>query len=303
MPGDPQVTLVMPVWQPRPDWLHEAVRSALDQTGCDLEVVVVDDGNDVPVATVLADVDDPRLRIVRIPHGGTSAARNAGTAAVRTPYVRFVDADDVLVPDGTAKLLAHAGPDRIVHGRTLVCDDELRPSYEVGCETEGDASIECLLGRFEMRHVSMLLPTDVARAAGPWDPTIRVCQDRDFVQRCVELVPVVAIPDVLTLYRRHPASATRREGSRPAAWHGQRRVVEKYFERHPDALGTALEREAWTAFHTSWARRALRERDAKGFLREVVALARRDRSSAAGVVGGAASRVSRRLLPGRRRSA
>ena len=73
----------MPVWKPRPDWLHEAVASALAQRGCDLELVVVDDGCETPVAERLSAVQDERLRILRVSHGGVARARNAGIEAVR----------------------------------------------------------------------------------------------------------------------------------------------------------------------------------------------------------------------------
>lgn len=285
----------MPVWRPHRPWLEAAVGSALAQVGCDIELVVVDDGNDVPVAEVLAHVHDPRLRIVRIEHGGTSAARNAGTAAVRTPYLRYVDADDVLTSDGTARLLARATPGRLVHGATALCDEKLAVTKTVGSELEGDVARECLLGRFEMRHVSMLLPTEIARAAGGWDPEIRVCQDWDFVLRCLELAPVVAIPDVVTYYRRHPASATRHPDSRPAAWYGQRRVIEKYFERHPAERPGRLHREAWAIFHESWARRSLRERGLRRSAAEMAALLRLDPVRAAGVAGVGLRRLSRRV--------
>jgi glycosyltransferase involved in cell wall biosynthesis len=66
----PLVSLVMPVWRPRRDWLLQAVRSALAQRDCELELIVVDDGNPEPIDELLAEVRDPALRIVRAPHGG-----------------------------------------------------------------------------------------------------------------------------------------------------------------------------------------------------------------------------------------
>src|SRR5688572_4675260 len=126
----------MPVWKPHPTWFGEAVASALGQTGCEIELLVVDDGNDVAVAGSVPELDDPRVQVLRIEHGGPSAARNAATSAIAAPYVRYVDADDVLTPDGTALLLRRAAPDRIVYGRTTVCTEQLEPSYDIGSELE-----------------------------------------------------------------------------------------------------------------------------------------------------------------------
>jgi cellulose synthase/poly-beta-1,6-N-acetylglucosamine synthase-like glycosyltransferase len=92
------VSLIMPVWNPRPDWLHAAIESALAQRGCAIELIVVDNGNDTPVARCSPDVRDPRLRIIRTQHGGVSAARNAGMAEARGDFLRFLDCDDVFEP-------------------------------------------------------------------------------------------------------------------------------------------------------------------------------------------------------------
>ncbi|MEO6089370.1 MAG: glycosyltransferase, partial [Umezawaea sp.] len=171
-----EVSLIMPVWRPNPAWLHEAVASALDQTGVDLELVVVDDGNDDPVAGLLADVADPRLRHVRIPHAGVSAARNAGLEVAGADLVRFVDADDVLDPGSTARLRHLTSAATIGYEDTVVCDEQLRPRSRISSRLSGDVVTVCLLGQFDTRHVSMLFPRAVVERAGPWDPTLRVAE-------------------------------------------------------------------------------------------------------------------------------
>src|SRR5215207_400351 len=122
------VSLVMPAWNPDPVWLRQAVASALDQRGCEIELIVVDDGSDAPVEECLAELEDDRMRILRIPHGRVSRARNAAIEVARGAFVRFIDCDDVILPDSTAHLLSLAADDTVVaYGATLVCDEELRP--------------------------------------------------------------------------------------------------------------------------------------------------------------------------------
>lgn len=267
------VSLVMPVWQPRPDWFCDAVASALGQQDVELELLVVDDGSDEPVARHLTGIDDDRVRVLRIEHGGRSAACNAGTAEARGTYVRYVDGDDICTPLGTRRMLDVVDEASIAHASTMVCDEDLHPQYEIRSDLEGDIAVDSLLSRFEVRHVSMLFPVEIVRAAGPWDSTITNCQDWDFVQRCVELAPVRATPEVATLYRRHPAATTRLATARDRARAGQCRVIEKYFERHPDA-DRRLARQAWSVHHRTWARRAIHEGIARDFFDEAAALTR-----------------------------
>lgn len=236
------VSIVIPAYEPRVDWLREAVASALNERDCDVEVIVVDDGSPDPVAHVLTDIEDPRLRVVRVEHGGAAHARNAGIRMARGAYIRFSDADDVIEPGSTARLLrvvrAHGC---VAYGTTLLCDAELRPTGVKGSTLEGWIAEECLLRQFHARHFAMLFPRDVVDAVGGWETTMPQCQDWDFVLRVLERAPVRAEGEVVARYRRHSGSL----GSNvDRALQNESRVVDRYFERHPELAGTKLERRA-----------------------------------------------------------
>jgi glycosyltransferase involved in cell wall biosynthesis len=80
--------------------IRASVDSVLAQTEGRLELIVVDDASPVPVAELLADVRDPRLRVIRHARNrNTAAARNTALAAVRSPLVSQLDADDLWEPD------------------------------------------------------------------------------------------------------------------------------------------------------------------------------------------------------------
>jgi glycosyltransferase involved in cell wall biosynthesis len=236
---DPVVTIVLCAWKPRPSWLHDAVRSALRQEDCDLELVVVDDGSPEPIAGLLSDIRDERLRVLRIEHGGLAHARNEGMRAARGRFFRFADADDVLAPESTARLLRLAREGAIAYGATLVCDERLEPLEIKTSRLEGWVARECLRYRFDVRHMSMLFPRPVVEAVGEWDTTLLQCQDWDFVLRALERAPVRADAAVATYYRRHAASASANVSD---ALRFESLVVDRYFERHPEQAGGALER-------------------------------------------------------------
>ncbi|MDX6486176.1 MAG: hypothetical protein QOF43_1329, partial [Gaiellaceae bacterium] len=147
------VSVLMAVWNPHPEWLLQAVRGVLGQQGCEIELVVVDDGCPEPVERLLEPVASERLRVVRVEHGGECRARNAGIAAARGDYIRFADADDLFEPTGTAELLALTGgrDDVIAYGATSFCDEQLQPLWTMKSRVEGDAVVPCLLGAFTIR--------------------------------------------------------------------------------------------------------------------------------------------------------
>lgn len=80
--------------------LPDAVRSVLEQTLHNLEVVIVDDhsSDDTPQVGARLAAADPRVRFLRLEEnsGGCSKPRNTGIEAARGRYVMFLDSNDVL---------------------------------------------------------------------------------------------------------------------------------------------------------------------------------------------------------------
>ena len=123
----------------------------------------------------------------------------------------------------------------------MVCDESLRPVRVRSSRLEGWIAEACLLYRFDVNHTSMLFPKGVLDQVGAFDPTLRQCQDWDYVLRACEVAPVRGSQTVVNLYRRHAgAAAANVEG----ALQFESLVVDRYFERHPDQAGSHLEREA-----------------------------------------------------------
>lgn len=113
MPKTPCVSVVMPTYR-RSELMVRAVRSVLDQSYHDFELVVVDDngeGHPEQIATrerLSREFDDSRIHyhINPGPHGG-SGARNLGIHVARGRYVAFVDDDEDWLPEKLAEQVAY----------------------------------------------------------------------------------------------------------------------------------------------------------------------------------------------------
>lgn len=245
--------MVMPVWRPREDWFLEAVESALAQEGVSVELIVVDDGNETPVTTMLTTFTDARLRVHRVEHRGYGAAINAGLGLARGRYVRLVDADDVFPRGGTAALLlaADGRQDVIAHGSILVCDEALRPRWRMRSRDTGSVVEASLLARFNVRCGGLLWSREVLRQTGEFDVGMVQSADWDYIQRAAEVAVVRRTRSDVLHYRRHGDSMTADiDGGRAMA----REVVRRYFERNPEQIGTVLERRARAMLDATTAR-------------------------------------------------
>lgn len=95
--ASPRFSVVMPAYNRR-RLIRDAVRSVLDQTFTDFELIVVDDGSTDGTLDVLADVSDTRLTVLKQHNAGPGAARNKGIGVAKGEYVTFLDSDDLYMP-------------------------------------------------------------------------------------------------------------------------------------------------------------------------------------------------------------
>jgi len=111
--AEPAVSVVIPCYN-QGSYLEGAIASVFAQSFGSWEVIVVDDGSTDPeTISIMAELDRPRIRMIRQPNRGLAAARNAGMAAAKGRFLVPLDADDELTPGFIEKLLAalEAHPD------------------------------------------------------------------------------------------------------------------------------------------------------------------------------------------------
>jgi succinoglycan biosynthesis protein ExoO len=89
--------------------LAEAIRSALGQNGVEVEIIVVNDASHDETAEIARSFGEPLVRLVDLAKNrGPGGARNAGLEAARGQSVAVLDADDTMLPDRLARMLARA---------------------------------------------------------------------------------------------------------------------------------------------------------------------------------------------------
>jgi glycosyltransferase involved in cell wall biosynthesis len=201
--------VVIPAHGPGP-FLAEAVASALAEEPA--EVIVVEDGT--------AGVDEAALggaRLLRLPHVRRSRARNAGVDAARTPFVAFLDEDDLCLPGRLERqrdVLAGAG--ELCFGRVRVVAEDGTPDDEWNAlldarfariASEG-ASFESILAVPAPIYTSAtMVRRDAFLDVGGFDPAFDANEDLDLYLRLSRRARLRPCPgEAVSVYRLHGAN-------------------------------------------------------------------------------------------------
>ncbi|SHM19539.1 glycosyltransferase family 2 protein [Flavobacterium saccharophilum] len=96
--SSPLISVIIPLYN-KEDSILDTVKSVLNQTFQDFELLIVDDGSTDKSLTLLSNYKDSRITIISKENGGVSAARNYGVEASNAEYVFFLDADDIITKD------------------------------------------------------------------------------------------------------------------------------------------------------------------------------------------------------------
>lgn len=104
MSDNPSVSVVIPLYN-KCSHIGRALKSILNQTFQDFEVIVVDDGSTDEGAAVVKLSADQRIKLIQQENRGVSSARNRGVNEASAELIAFLDADDEWMPEHLNTLL------------------------------------------------------------------------------------------------------------------------------------------------------------------------------------------------------
>lgn len=275
MAGDsPLVSVLIPTFNAS-RFVTATIESALRQTLKDLEVLVLDDGSTDDTVDRVKAFGDPRLRLSQYAHCGTPAVLNAGLGLARGRYVAFLDHDDVWLP---AKLARHVAFFERNPGAAVtfswsgLIDERDRPITLHPAHWRGSITFRQLLEDYVIgTSSSLVMHRSAVERAGGFDVQLPRCHDFDLTLRIAfaESNSVFAVPEALTLYRRHPGQMSRNWRAMHREWHT---VLEKCRSYAP-ADTAAVEPRARSNINRYFAYLAYEEaefREARQFVRQAM---------------------------------
>ncbi len=105
----PLISILMPVYNPKLEWLRESIESVLRQVYENFELAICDDGSDnvEAIKRVIAQHNDARIKFRTSSHGGIVSAINKAYDLTSGKYIAFLDQDDLLFPNSLLEVAIH----------------------------------------------------------------------------------------------------------------------------------------------------------------------------------------------------
>jgi glycosyltransferase involved in cell wall biosynthesis len=193
-------------------YLREAVASIVGQTYREFELVISDDHSTDGTATFLAEVTDPRVRVIRPPrHLGLVEAHAFGVAATASELVALMGQDDIAEPERLARQVALLDSDPSVDLVGCWCSMIDLRGRRLGALHYAVTPDDIRARIVRNTHVpvpSMLFRRAAYDAAGGFTADCDYAFDYDLVSRLARRRAVANVPEELVRVRYNPAGAS-----------------------------------------------------------------------------------------------
>ncbi len=205
----PFVSAIIPVYNAR-HTLGGAVASLLRQTYANIEVIVIDDGSTDESASVAEKVGDLRVRVIRRPHEGVVATRNAGCRLAQGKYIACLDADDLAHKQRIEKQVHYLEEHSRVGllGTWATIEEEREPIWTFRPPVDDSQLRRYLLWDNPFIQSSVMLPRSAFLAAGGYQEG--PIEDYRLWVRIAQRWNIAILPEPLVTYRVRPETLSHR---------------------------------------------------------------------------------------------
>lgn len=179
-----EVTVILPTYNRRA-FLPHALDCFTAQTFRAWRLLVVNDGGE-DVSDLVTARGDPRIEYFDRPHAGKPAQLNFALGLVESEFVSYMDDDDEVFPEHLEKLVSAARAQNADFVYSDTYQTILSPSGDVLrriVENDRDAPWDEIRVFNRVNHKQILHTKALADRVGPYDETLRILIDFDYIKR------------------------------------------------------------------------------------------------------------------------
>lgn len=209
-----KVSVIIPTYN-REKVIERSVRSVLNQTYKNIEVIIVDDGSKDNTEEIINSINDERIIYYKQKNGGASKARNTGVKLSTSDYIAFHDSDDSWREDKLEKQMNYMMEhpefsmvycDYLMHkvdGTTYAVPND----FNVIGQLEGDMFLTLLVNN-TIGTPTMLLKKELFEEFEGFDDSLNCLEDWDFALRFSEYYYIGYVNEVLMDAYQQPGSVS-----------------------------------------------------------------------------------------------
>lgn len=200
-----KVSVVIPVYNVKPEYIQEAIDSVLNQTYKNIEIIVVNDGStNNETLEYLQTLDNEKIKLINQENKGLSMARNTGVTYSCGKYILPLDSDDKIASTYIEKAV------NIIENNSKIgivyCEAEFFGLKEGKWNLPKYNLPDILIGNC-IFCTALFRKSDWEKVGGYKKEMIYGWEDYEFWLSLIELgVEVYCIPEVLFFYRQHVVS-------------------------------------------------------------------------------------------------
>lgn len=215
---EPRVSVILPTYN-RAHLLKRAIRSVVNQTYKDFELIIVNDGSVDSTEEAIKTFDDKRIIYIKQSNRGAAAAVNKGIESTRGKFIAFLDDDDEWLPEKlkiqmeifekepSKTGVVYTGKWRI----DITSNKKTYAPYSHILNKEGDIHKELFAYPNFVSPVTAIVRKECLEKVGKFDETLPSGNDRDLWIRISRYYHFKYIPIALANAYLTPGSISRTE--------------------------------------------------------------------------------------------
>jgi glycosyltransferase involved in cell wall biosynthesis len=205
------VSILIPAYNAE-KWIDYTIKSALEQTWPEKEIIIVDDGSIDNTLKIARHFASKHVKVISQENRGASAARNRALEHAQGDYIQWLDADDLLHDDKISEQMKIAGSG--LTNATLLASSfgtfYWRPERAIFAPNalwQDLTPVEWLLIRFSenawLFPAVWLVSRRLTEKVGPWNTALSLDDDGEYFCRVVAASDhVTFVPEAKSYYRQ-----------------------------------------------------------------------------------------------------
>lgn len=210
----PLISVIMPAYNSG-QLIRRSIRSVIEQTYRNWELIVVNDGSTDDTAEIVSSLCslDGRIKLITQKNCGIGGSRNAGHSLASGEWLAYLDHDDLWHEDKLEKQInaARLNPsyDVLFSGGWFFYNDDLSNLVEYKTIYGEFSAEKMFLRQLEENYIptlAVLVRKSIVDKIGQWDEdkAIQGCDDYDYWFRMAQVNAVFySLDDKLFYYRKH----------------------------------------------------------------------------------------------------